>query len=162
MKLIDARVNGMPRQVQTKYGEKAVLDVATSEGQFTIWRPAGDAEVMGRRNGERVTITLDSKGKASLVDTASNCPAVGLASTQPVVKLPFEAETKLRQQMGFTADPQPSRSIEIADYIDRLGKLYGHCLTTATNIPTSIELQSTAVKDIATTMFIQTVRHFDL
>jgi hypothetical protein len=87
MKLIDARVNGMPRQVQTKYGEKAVLDVATSEGQFTIWRNAGDREVMGRRKGERVTITLDSKGKASLVDTASNCPAVGLSTTQPAVTL---------------------------------------------------------------------------
>ena len=49
MKLLDARVNGMPRQVSTKYGEKSVLDVATSEGAYTIWRPAGDSEVMGRR-----------------------------------------------------------------------------------------------------------------
>lgn len=162
MKLIDARVNGMPRQVSTKYGEKAVLDVATSKGQFTIWRPAGDAEVMGRRNGERVTITLDSKGKASLVDTASNCPAVGLVTTQPAVTLPFEAEMKLKQQMGFTTESQPSRSAEIADYIERLGKLYTHCLTTASNIPTSIELPPTAVKDVATTMFIQTVKHFNL
>ncbi len=163
MKLIDARVNGMPRQVTTKYGEKAVLDVVTSEGQFTIWRPVGDMEVMGRRNGERVTITLDSKGKASLVEHASNSPAVGLATTQPAITLPFEAEMKLKQQMGFqTPETQPSRSVEIADYIQRLGKLYGHCLSTAADIPISIELESTAVKDIATTMFIQTVRHFDL
>jgi hypothetical protein len=42
MKLLDARVNGMPRQVNTKYGDKSVLDVATSEGNYTIWRPAGD------------------------------------------------------------------------------------------------------------------------
>ena len=69
MKLLDARVNGIPRQVSTKYGEKAVLDVATSEGNFTVWRPAGDMEVMGRRNGERVSIAIDSKGKASLVET---------------------------------------------------------------------------------------------
>ena len=39
MKLLDARVNGMPRQVTTKYGDKSVLDVATSEGNYTIWRP---------------------------------------------------------------------------------------------------------------------------
>jgi hypothetical protein len=161
MKLIDARVNGMPRQVSTKYGEKAVLDVATSEGQFTIWRPAGDAEVMGRRNGERVTITLDSKGKASLVDTASNCPAVGLATTQPAT-LPFEAEMKLKQQMGFQTEPQPSRSVEIADYIERLGKLYTHCLTTAASMPTSIELEAPQIKDVATTFFIQAVKHFNL
>ncbi len=60
MKLLDARVNGMPRQVTTKYGDKAVLDVATSEGNFTVWRPAGDSEVMGRRNGERVSIAITS------------------------------------------------------------------------------------------------------
>jgi hypothetical protein len=81
--------------------------------------------------------------------------------TEPL-KLPFEAETQLKKQMGFTADSQPSRSVEIADYVQRLGKLYGHCLDTAVNMPTSIELESTAVKDIATTMFIQTIRHFNL
>jgi hypothetical protein len=129
MKLLDARVNGMPRQVTTKYGEKSVLDVVTSEGNYTIWRPQGDREVMGRMNGERVTIALDSKGKASLVDRAGNCPAVGLVANT-AVKLPFEAEMQLKKQMGFTAESQPSRSVEIADYIDRLGKLYGHCCAT--------------------------------
>jgi hypothetical protein len=162
MKLLDARVNGMPRQVNTKYGEKAVLDVATSEGNFTVWRPAGDREVMGRRNGERVSIAIDSKGKASLVEHASNSPAVGLATTQPAVTLPFEAEMKLRQQMGFQTEPQPSRSVEIADYVNRLGKLYSHCMTTAANMPTSIELEAPQIKDVATTFFIQAVRHFDI
>ena len=162
MKLLDARVNGNPRQVSTKYGEKSVLDVATSEGQFTIWQPAGDAEVMGRRNGERVSISLDSKGKASLVEHTSNCPSVGLVAPAEAGKLSFDTDSQLKSHMGFTANPQPSRSVEIADYIERLGKLYSHCLTTATSMPTSIELPATAVKDVATTMFIQTVRHFDL
>ncbi len=145
MKLLDARVNGMPRQVNTKYGEKAVLDVATSEGNFTVWRPAGDMEVMGRRNGERVAIALDSKGKASLVEHASTKPQ--------------------QAQMGFSAPvetPETTRSAEIADYIQRLGKLYNHCLTTAAGMPTAIELEPAQVKDIATTIFIQTTRHFDL
>jgi hypothetical protein len=143
MKLMQARVNGNPRQVTTKYGDKSVLDVATSEGNFTVWRPAGDMEVMGRRNGERVSIAIDSKGKASLVEHASTKPQ--------------------QAQMGFAATtPQTSRSVEIADYIERLGKLYNHCLTTATSMPTSIELEAPQVKDIATTMFIQTVKHFNL
>jgi hypothetical protein len=145
MKLLDARVNGMPRQVTTKYGEKSVLDVATSEGNYTIWRPAGDSEVMGRMNGERVSIALDSKGKASLVEHASTKPQLA--------------------QMGFSAPvetPETTRSAEIADYIQRLGKLYNHCLTTATQMPTEIELEPAQVKDIATTIFIQTTRHFNL
>jgi hypothetical protein len=145
MKLLDARVNGMPRQVTTKYGDKSVLDVATSEGNYTIWRPAGDMEVMGRRNGERVSIALDSKGKASLVEHCSTAPQ--------------------QAQMGFTAPvetPETTRSAEIADYIQRLGKLYSHCLTTAANMPTEIELDAPQVKDIATTLFIQTTKHFNL
>jgi hypothetical protein len=145
MKLLDARVNGMPRQVSTKYGEKCVLDVATSEGEYTIWRPAGDCSVMGRRNGERVAIALDSKGKASLVEHCSTAPQ--------------------QAQMGFSAPvetPETTRSAEIADYIQRLGKLYGHCLSTAANMPTSLELDAHSVKDVGTTIFIQTVRHFNL
>ena len=162
MKLLDARVNGMPRQVTTKYGEKSVLDVATSEGQCTIWRHAGDMEVMGRRNGERVSIALDSKGKASLVEHASNCPAVGLVAPAEAGNLSFDTETQLKSQMGFTANPQPSRSVEIADYITRLAKIYFHSLTTAASMPTSIELEAPQIKDVATTFFIQAVRHFDL
>jgi hypothetical protein len=163
MKLTEARVNGNPRQVSTKFGEKSVMDVVTADGQeISIWRPAGDREVMGRVNGERVSIAIDSKGKASLVEHASNCPAVGLASTQPAVTLPFEAEMKLKQQMGFQTEPQPSRSVEIADYVNRLGKLYSHCMTTAANMPTSIELEAPQIKDVATTFFIQAVKHFNL
>jgi hypothetical protein len=153
MKLLDARVNGMPRQVTTKYGDKSVLDVTTSEGQFTIWRPAGDMEVMGRRNGERVSIALDSKGKASLVEHCSTAPQQA------------QMDSERSRTMGFTAPvetPETTRSAEIADYIQRLGKLYSHCLTTAANMPTAIELDAPQVKDIATTLFIQTTKHFNL
>ena len=144
MKLLDARVNGMPRQVNTKYGEKSVLDVVTSEGEYTVWRPANDREVLGRRNGERVTISLDSKGKVSLVEHCSSTPQLAAAKEETI-------ET-----------PQTTRSADIADYIQRCGKLYRHCLETAANIPTSIELEPHSIKDIGTTIFIQTVRHFDL
>jgi hypothetical protein len=163
MKLLDARVNGMPRQVNTKYGEKAVLDVATSEGNFTVWRPAGDSEVMGRRNGERVSIAIDSKGKASLVEHAGNSHAVGLAATTAGVERSRSVPSGESSQLEGEAVSQPSaRSLEIADYIERLGKLYNHCLNTAASMPTNVELGAPQVKDVATTLFIQTVRHFDI
>jgi hypothetical protein len=143
MKLIEARVNGNPRQVSTKWGEKAVMDVLTNEGdEITIWRPAGDMDVMGRANGERVSITIDSKGKASLVEHASTKPQAAQSSN--------------------VAPEQPSRSAEIADYIQRLGKLYSHCLDTAARMPKTVELETPQVKDVATTFFIQAVKHFNL
>ena len=147
MKLLEARVNGNPRHVSTKYGEKAVMDIVTADGQeIAIWRPAGDMEVMGRTNGERVSITLDSKGKASLVEHASTKP-----------------QQAQQEQIGFNVPPEkPSRSAEIADYIERLGKLYSHCLDTASRMPKTVDLNAPQIKDIATTLFIQSVRHFDL
>ena len=106
-----------------------------------------------------VKLTVDSKGKVNLIEEPQ-----ALAPTTPAeaVKLSFDAESQLKSQIGFTANPQPSRSVEIADYIDRLGKLYTHCLTTANNIPSVATLDAPEVKDIATTLFIQTVKHFDL
>ncbi len=99
-------------------------------------------------NGSIVQLAIDSKGKYSLVDAPQH------ASTKP-------------QQMGFAVHdapvtPETTRSAEIADYICRLSKLYNHCLTTAANMPTSIELDAPQVKDIATTLFIQTTKHFNL
>jgi hypothetical protein len=71
MKLIEAKVKGQPRNVSTKHGERSVMDCITADGEsLTVWRPAGDSEVMTRANGERVTLSRDSKGKISLVETA--------------------------------------------------------------------------------------------
>jgi hypothetical protein len=147
MKLLEAHVNGNPRQVTTKWGEKAVMDVLTTDGQeIAIWRPAGDMDVMGRANGERVSIAIDSKGKASLVEHASTKP-----------------QQAQQAQMGFNVPPeQPSRSAEIADYIQRLGKLYSHCLDTAARMPKTVDLDMPQVKDVATTFFLQAVKHFNL
>jgi hypothetical protein len=149
MKLLEARVNSKPRQVSTKFGEKAVMDILTDEGaEITIWRPAGDLEVMGRMNGERVSIAIDSKGKASLVEHASTKPQAAQSSSAAPVS---------------NATPeQSSRSAEIADYIERLGKLYAHCLDAAARMPKTVELETPQVKDVATSFFIQAVKHFNL
>jgi hypothetical protein len=149
MRLLEARVNGKPRQVSTKFGEKAVMDVVTADGQeIAIWRPAGDIEVMGRANGERVSITIDSKGKASLVEHASTKPQ--------------EAQKQAQISSSVPPEQPPSRSAEIADYIERLGKLYAHCLDAAARMPKTVDLNAPQVKDVATTFFLQAVRHFDL
>jgi hypothetical protein len=153
MQLIQARLSGSPRTVTTKHGERVVADAVDGQGnKHTIWRPVGDLKHL--TNGSVVKLTVDSKGKVNLIDEPVNFAPVA-------TPIRFEAEA-LKSQMGFTTTPQTSRSVEINDYVQRLGKLYGHCLTTAAQIPTSIELEPSQVKDVATTMFIQTVKHFDL
>jgi hypothetical protein len=150
MQLIHAKITGQPRNVTT-HGEKAVVDARASNGEnLTIWRPANDPAVMRLANGERVQLAIDSKGKVSLVDTAFT-----------------RAEEAPDQPMGFKVEPaaptsENGRSAEIADYIDRLGKLYTHCYKTASQQLENMPLGTPEVKDVATTLFIQTVRHFSL
>jgi hypothetical protein len=159
MKLLEAHVNGNPRQVHTKYGEKAVMDVVTADGtEIAIWRPAGDMEVMGRMNGERVSIAIDSKGKASLVEHASTKPQAA-QNSNATTEQPSRSGCNRAEASSACVAP---RSAEIADYIQRLGKLYAHCLDTAARMPKTVELETPQIKDVATTFFIQAVRHFDL
>lgn len=146
MKLIEAKVKGQPRNVSTKHGERSVMDCITADGEsLTVWRPAGDSEVMTRANGERVTLSRDSKGKISLVETARS-RAEQQWQSAPTVKLAHRSE----------------RSADIADYIERLGKLYSHCFKTASAQLADSELGRPQIKDVSTTLFIQTVKHFDL
>lgn len=99
-------------------------------------------------NGERVQLAIDSKGKVSLIDTAFT-------------------RAEENRPADFTVEPiespvDNSRSIEIAEYIGKLGKLYSHCYKTAANELDKTPLATPEVKDVATALFIQTVRHFSL
>jgi lantibiotic modifying enzyme len=69
--------------------------------------------------------------------------------------------------MGFKVEPtappvENGCSAEIIDYIDRLRKLYSHCYQTASQQIENMPLGTPEVKDVATNLFIQTVRHFSL
>lgn len=124
MQLIQAKITGHPRIVTTNRGDRSVVDARATNGEdLTIWRPAGDLAVMNLAEGELVQLAIDSKGKVSMVD-----------SHQAVV------------------DPiKQNRSAEIADYIDRLNKLYGHCLTI-----------SQGYEPVALAFFHQSIKHFNL
>jgi hypothetical protein len=151
MQLIQAKITGQPRTVNTKHGDRSVVDARAANGEnLTIWRPANDQAVMRLAHGERVQLAIDAKGKVSLVETAFD-----------------RATAPTPQPMGFTVETitppaEVSRSIEIADYIERLGKLYSHCYKTAAQQLDSTPLATPEVKDVANTLFIQTVKHFSL
>jgi hypothetical protein len=173
MQLIQANAKSAPRTVITRYGQKTVIDAVGHDGQeITIWRGGDDRSpaLASIGNGSRISVGLDSKGKYSLLETPADripapkeiSPSIEPQPARPMgfVSLPMEAETKLRQQLK--ADESSSRSGEIADYIERLGKLYGHCYQAASKQLESTPLATPEVKDVATTLFIQTVRHFSL
>lgn len=139
MKLIEATVARQPRQVSTKYGDRVVLECITNEGEeITIWRNGNDTEALGRYPSERVTLAVDSKGKYSLIEHAGS---------------------KLDTAAATTPN---SRADEIRDYTQRLAKLYAHCYRTVNSELGDAGLPVASLKDVATTLFIQTTRKFDL
>jgi hypothetical protein len=154
MKLISAKVKGQPRTVTTQYGERSVMDCLAEDGEtLTVWRPAGDNLVMARANGERVMLTQDSKGKISLLETARSRAEEQWQQTEAEA---IQPETRLN------TDHRSERTAEIADYIERLGKLYKHCFKAASQALEHSELGRPQIKDVSTTLFIQTVKHFNL
>jgi hypothetical protein len=155
MKLIEAKVAGQPRIVSTRRGDRSVMDCRTADGQsLTVWRPAGDVELMARANGERVTLAQDSKGKISLVETARS-------RADREWQRPTDLAKDLETELGLT-DHRSHRTAEIADYIERLGKLYNYCHGVASRQLAHTEMDTPQIKDVSTTLFIQTVRHFSL
>lgn len=138
MKLVQATVASSPREVTTKYGDRVVLDCVTHTGeQVTVWRRGGDREVLGRCPNERVTLAVDNKGKYSLIEHAGS----RLTTTEPT---------------------NNSKAEEIRDYTQRLAKLYSHCFRTVNSEMKDSGLPVEALKDISTSLFIQTTRKFDL
>jgi hypothetical protein len=149
MQLIVAKIIGQPRTVSTKHGERSIAEFLDQKGEsHTIWRPAKDPQVMRLTDGERVQVGIDSKGKVSLVETAYS-RAEEQAQPRP---------------MGFTVPtkPKPSSRAEVDDYIDRLGHLYSRCYQAASSNLSDTPLQPAEVKDVATTLFIQATRHFNI
>jgi hypothetical protein len=138
-----AIIIGQARTIKTAQGDRLLIYAQVASGdKHAIYRAAGDPEVMGLKDGQEVEISIGGKG---------------------------HADQETRPQMGFliapatTAPPAESqRSIDIKNYVERLGKLYGHCYTTAANQLASTGLDKPEIKDVATSLFIQTTRHFNI
>ena len=178
---LDAKIFRVPHTIKTKNGDRMIAEATVGDGTIhTIWRKGGDQELSRITAGERVKISIDEYGYVDLVETAFSrtySPKITPKTeetTMDNIKLPGEAEHKLSQQIQQRLavlrneeqqQQQPKaisdRSTEIAEYVEKLGKLYSHCFDTA-NSKMGEKLDVLEVKDIATTLFIQTVRKFSL
>jgi hypothetical protein len=138
-----AIITGQARIIKTAQGDRSLIYAQVANGdKHAIYRAAGDPEITGLKDGQEVEISIRGKGHADLVT---------------------------RPQMGFSIAPAPTtppaqsqRSIDIKNYIEHLGKIYGDCYTTATNQLESTGLEKPEIKDVATSLFIQTTRHFNI
>ena len=90
MQLIEAMATDRARRVNTKYGERTVIDCVRRDNgeKVTVWR-GGDDDYSQKHviKNARLTLTLDNKGKYSLVEDPN---LVNLGKPLPTETVPVK------------------------------------------------------------------------
>lgn len=163
MQLIEAMATDRARRVNTKFGERTVIDAVRRDNgeKVTVWR-GGDDEYSQKHviKNARLTLTLDNKGKYSLIEDPN---LVNLGQPLPVETVPVKPVHNYDHKIEKTSDSDqsllsPNQKREIANYISEMAKLYGYCL----NQSESLGLEGEDRRTVATTLFIQASKHFNL
>lgn len=168
MQLIEAMATDRARRVNTKYGERTVIDAVRRDTgeKVTVWR-GGDDEYSQKHviRNARLTLTLDNKGKYSLVEDPN---LVSLGQPLPESPVPVKPVSRhlasnnppIPNYSEKTSDSElsPDKKREIASYIQEMAKLYGFCLQQADGLGVEGEDR----RAIATTLFISAQKKFAL
>lgn len=167
VQLIEAMATDRARRVNTKYGERTVIDAIRRDTgeKVTVWR-AGDDDYSQKHviKNARLTLTLDNKGKYSLVEDInlvnlgqplpdSPVPVRTLHNTNHVIAQNSEKHNESDQSLL-----NPSQKREIAQYIQDMAKLYGFCLNQADTLGVEGEDR----RAIATTLYLSAQKKFAL
>jgi hypothetical protein len=172
VQLIEAMATDRARRVNTKYGERTVIDAIRRDNgeKVTIWR-GGDDEYSQKHviKNARLTLTLDSKGKYNLVEdpNLANLGQPLLDSPVPVKPVsrylasnnPSHYDHKIeRTSESDQSSLSPNQKREIASYIQEMANLYSFCLNQAE----SLGVEGEDRRAIATTLFISAQKKFSL
>ncbi len=161
VQLIEAIATDRARRVNTKYGERTVIDAVRRDTgeKVTVWR-GGDDDYSQRHviRNARLTLTLDNKGKYSLVEDP-NLVSLG----QPLPDSPVPVRPVYDHVIEKTSESEqsslsPNQKREIAQYIQEMAKLYGFCLTQAE----SLGVEGEDRRAIATTLYLSAQKKFAL
>ena len=160
MKLATAILVNPPRTVNTKFGQKTVIDAVRTDNNesVTLWRPANDDYCQKLGKNSRVTVGIDSKGKTSLIEDDA---IVNLGQPLPVEIVPVKPVYDHKIEKPSETDQSSlsnSQKREIANYISQMKDLYGFCLTQAD----SLGVEGEDRRAIATTLYLSAQKKFAL
>lgn len=134
---------------QTQYGDRvnAVLVIPTTGEEVKLWGNPGDPTLTALKKGQQVAIAQGDKGWRLLnTPPAEDSPA------------PQTGNGKIAHT-PLTGDEKRA----IASYVDQLADLYSYCSKiAATKCVDPSNPYEEDVRAIATTLFIQTVKKFNL
>jgi hypothetical protein len=160
VQLIEAMATDRARRVNTKYGERTVIDCVRRDNgeKVTVWRGADDDYSQRHviRNA-RLTLTLDNKGKYSLVEDPA-LVSLGQLPDEPVPVKPVYDHKIEKHNESDQSSLSPNQKREIASYIQEMAKLYGFCLNQAETLGVEGEDR----RAIATTLYLSAQKKFAL
>jgi len=166
VQLIEAMATDRARRVTTKYGERTVIDAIRRDTgeKVTVWR-GGDDDYSQKYviKNARLTLTLDNKGKYSLVEDPA---LVNLGQPLPVEPVPvkpvYDHKIEKNSEKPSQNDQSllsPNQKREIANYVQEMAKLYKYCLD---QVDATIGVDGEDKRAIATTLFISAQKRFSL
>lgn len=167
MQLIEAMATDRARRVNTKYGERTVIDAVRRDNgeKVTVWR-GGDDEYSQKHviKNARLTLTLDNKGKYNLVEDPN---LINLGKPLPVEPVPVKPVHSYNHKIEENSEKpsqsdqsllNPSQKREIASYISQMKDLYGYCLQQSE----SLGLEGEDKRTVATTLYLSAQKKFSL
>ena len=158
VQLIEAMATDRARRVNTKYGERTVIDCVRRDNgeKVTVWR-GGDDEYSQKHviRNARLTLALDNKGKYSLVEDSN---LVNLGQPLPTEPVPVKPAYQPQNSESDQSFLNPNQKREIANYVTEMAKLYKFCLDQAD----SLGVDGEDKRAIATTLFISAQKKFAL
>ena len=165
MKLVQAIATERPRRVNTKYGEKYVIDCLNRENgeTFSLWRPVTDDYTQKYIiKNSPLTVAIDGKGRYSLIEDPALVNLGQPLPTEPIpVKPVYDHKIEKTSEKPSESDQSllsPNQKREIAQYIQEMAKLYGFCLTQAD----SLGVEGEDRRAIATTLYLSAQKKFAL
>ena len=167
MKLISAIALDNPREVNTKFGPRLVIDCRNRDTneKFPIWRGVDDE--YSRKyviKNSPLTVGVDSKGKFNLIEDPALVNLGKPLPTEPVPVKPvpnYDHKIEENREKSNESDQSllnPSQKREIANYIQEMAKLYGFCLQQADGLGVDGEDR----RAIATTLYLSAQKKFAL
>jgi hypothetical protein len=126
----------------------------------TVWR-GGDDDYSQKHiiKNARLTLTLDNKGKYSLIEDPNLANLGQPLPDSPVPVRPVydhKIEKPSESEQSFL---NPSQKREIANYVSEMAKLYKYCLD---QVDATIGVDGEDKRAIATTLFISAQKKFSL
>ena len=135
----------------TQYGDRvnAVLVIPATGEEIKLWGNPGDPTLTALKKGQQIAVVQDQKGWKLL-----NTPLSEDSQAQP-------GNGNGNGKAHTPLDPDQKRAI--AAYIDQIADLYSYCSkVAATKCVDPSNPYEEDIRAIATTLFIQTVKKFNL